>query len=44
VAAIATEALGAENVVGIGMPSPYSSAGSIDDSRRLAANSASALK
>jgi NAD+ synthetase len=38
VAAIAAEALGAENVVGIGMPSPYSSAGSIDDSRRLAAN------
>jgi len=38
VAAIAAEALGAENVVGVGMPSPYSSAGSIDDSRRLAAN------
>ena len=38
VAAIATEALGAENVLGVGMPSPYSSAGSIDDSRRLAAN------
>jgi NAD+ synthetase len=38
VAAIAKEALGAENVVGIGMPSPYSSAGSIDDSRQLAAN------
>jgi NAD+ synthetase len=38
VAAIATEALGAENVVAIGMPSPYSSAGSIDDSRLLAAN------
>jgi NAD+ synthase (glutamine-hydrolysing) len=38
VAAIAKEALGAENVVGVGMPSPYSSAGSIDDSRRLAAN------
>jgi len=38
VAAIATEALGAENVLGIGMPSPYSSGGSIDDSRRLAAN------
>jgi NAD+ synthetase len=38
VAAIATKALGAENVVAIGMPSPYSSAGSIDDSRRLAAN------
>ena len=38
VAAIANEALGAENVLGVGMPSPYSSAGSIDDSRRLAAN------
>jgi NAD+ synthase (glutamine-hydrolysing) len=38
VAAIAKEALGAENVMGIGMPSPYSSPGSIDDSRRLAAN------
>jgi len=38
VAAIAKEALGAENVIGVGMPSPYSSAGSIDDSRQLAAN------
>ena len=38
VASIAKDALGAENVLGIGMPSPYSSAGSIDDSRRLAAN------
>ncbi len=38
VAAIAAEALGPENVLGIGMPSPYSSAGSIDDSRQLAAN------
>jgi NAD+ synthetase len=38
VAAIAAEALGSENVIGIGMPSPYSSAGSVDDSRRLAAN------
>ncbi len=38
VAAIAVDALGAENVLGIGMPSPYSSAGSIDDSRHLAAN------
>jgi NAD+ synthetase len=38
VAAIAKDALGAENVTGIGMPSPYSSAGSIDDSRQLAAN------
>jgi NAD+ synthase (glutamine-hydrolysing) len=38
VAAIAAEALGKENVLAIGMPSPYSSAGSIDDSRQLAAN------
>ena len=38
VAAIARDALGADNVLGIGMPSPYSSSGSIDDSRRLAAN------
>jgi NAD+ synthetase len=38
VAAVAAEALGPENVIGIGMPSPYSSAGSVDDSRRLAAN------
>jgi NAD+ synthase (glutamine-hydrolysing) len=38
VAVIATEALGAENVIGVGMPSPYSSQGSIDDSRELAAN------
>ena len=38
VAAIAKDALGPENVLAIGMPSPYSSAGSIDDSRVLAAN------
>jgi NAD+ synthetase len=38
VAAIAKDALGAENVLGVGMPSPYSSAGSIEDSRRLAGN------
>ena len=38
VAAIAAEALGPENVIGVGMPSPYSSAGSIEDSRQLAAN------
>jgi NAD+ synthetase len=38
VAAIAKDALGAENVFAIGMPSPYSSAGSIQDSRQLAAN------
>ena len=38
VVAIAAEALGAENVICVGMPSPYSSQGSIDDSRALAAN------
>ena len=38
VAAIAKDALGVENVLAVGMPSPYSSTGSIDDSRRLAAN------
>jgi NAD+ synthase (glutamine-hydrolysing) len=38
VTAIATEALGKENVLAIGMPSPYSSQGSIDDSRALASN------
>jgi NAD+ synthetase len=38
VAAIAKDALGSENVLAIGMPSPYSSSGSIDDSRQLAAN------
>jgi NAD+ synthetase len=35
-AAIAVEALGAENVLGVLMPSPYSSKGSIDDSMKLA--------
>jgi NAD+ synthase (glutamine-hydrolysing) len=38
VAAIAVEALGAENVLGVGMPSEFSSSGSIDDARALAAN------
>ena len=38
VAAIAADALGKENVLCIGMPSPFSSQGSIDDSRTLAAN------
>jgi len=37
-AAIATEALGPENVIGVGMPGPYSSQGSIDDGRELAEN------
>ena len=38
VAAIAVEALGKENVFGIGMPSEFSSSHSIDDARELAAN------
>ena len=38
VAAIAVEALGAENVVGIGMPTEYSSLGSIEDARKLTKN------
>jgi NAD+ synthase (glutamine-hydrolysing) len=38
VAAIAVEALGPENVLGIGMPSEFSSTGSIEDARALAAN------
>jgi NAD+ synthase (glutamine-hydrolysing) len=37
-AAIATDAVGAENVIGVGMPGPYSSPGSIDDARTLAKN------
>lgn len=37
-ATIAADAVGAENVTGIGMPGPFSSAGSIDDARALAAN------
>ena len=38
VAAIAVDALGAENVLGVGMPSEYSSLGSIEDARGLAKN------
>jgi NAD+ synthetase len=38
VVAIAKDALGADNVIAVGMPSPYSSSGSIDDSRKLATN------
>ncbi|MGC2504401.1 MAG: NAD+ synthase [Silvibacterium sp.] len=38
VAAIGVEALGKDNVLALGMPSPYSSPGSIDDSRHLAEN------
>ncbi len=38
VAVIAVDALGAENVIGVSMPSPYSSRGSIDDALALARN------
>ncbi|AFZ20464.1 NAD+ synthase [Allocoleopsis franciscana] len=38
VAAIATEALGADNVLGVLMPSPYSSDHSVHDAQALAAN------
>ena len=37
-ATIAADALGAENVIGVGMPGPYSSRGSIDDAQELAKN------
>lgn len=37
-ASIAADALGPENVIGVGMPGPYSSRGSIDDARELASN------
>jgi len=38
VAAIAVEAVGKENVIGVGMPTEYSSLGSIEDARKLAKN------
>src|SRR6204780_5009834 len=38
VAAIAVEALGAQNVTGVAMPGPYSSEGSCRDARKLAEN------
>jgi len=37
-AVIAVDAVGAQNVIGVGMPGPYSSQGSIDDARALAQN------
>ena len=37
-AVIAADAVGTENVIGVGMPGPYSSQGSIDDARALAKN------
>jgi NAD+ synthetase len=38
VATLAADALGAENVMGVGMPGPYSSSGSIRDAESLARN------
>ena len=38
VAAIAVDALGAENVLGVAMPGPYSSPGSLIDAKQLAEN------
>ena len=38
-AVIAADAVGPENVIGVGMPGPYSSQGSIDDARSLAQES-----
>jgi NAD+ synthase/NAD+ synthase (glutamine-hydrolysing) len=37
-AAIAVDSIGADNVIGVGMPSEYSSEGSITDARELARN------
>ncbi len=37
-AAVAVDALGAENVLGVALPSPYSSQDSLDDARQLAGN------
>jgi NAD+ synthase (glutamine-hydrolysing) len=37
-AVIAADAVGPENVIGVGMPGPYSSQGSIEDARALAKN------
>ena len=37
-AVIAADAVGPENVLGVGMPGPYSSPGSIEDARMLAKN------
>ncbi|MGI8988128.1 MAG: NAD+ synthase [Bryobacteraceae bacterium] len=37
-AAIAVDAIGSENVMGVGMPGPYSSEGSVADARALAKN------
>jgi NAD+ synthetase len=38
VVAVAVDAVGAENVLGVGMPGPYSSEGSLRDARKIAEN------
>jgi NAD+ synthase (glutamine-hydrolysing) len=38
VAVIAAHALGPENIIGVGMPGPYSSEGSVSDAKQLAKN------
>lgn len=38
VAAIAVDALGKDHVIGVGMPGPYSSEGSVEDARQLSHN------
>lgn len=38
VAVVAADVFGSENVTGIGMPSPYSSEGSVSDAKKLAQN------
>jgi NAD+ synthase (glutamine-hydrolysing) len=42
--AIACDAIGAKNVIGVSMPSPYSSEGSIEDAKQLASNLGIELK
>jgi NAD+ synthase/NAD+ synthase (glutamine-hydrolysing) len=37
-AVVAVDAVGPENVIGVGMPGPYSSPGSVEDARALAEN------
>ncbi|HEY1423637.1 MAG TPA: NAD+ synthase [Candidatus Acidoferrum sp.] len=44
VAAIAVDALGAENVIGVSMPGPFSSEGSKDDAKAVATNLGIELK
>ncbi|MEO0161932.1 MAG: NAD+ synthase [candidate division WOR-3 bacterium] len=44
VACIAVDALGKENVLGVAMPGPFSSAASVEDSRKLAENLGIELK